>query len=148
MKGNLWTVVLIACALALLVPIVNGGYADAATTEVANETATVDYDQAYSLGQSPADVYEYGSFDVDANGTNLTRGTDYLVNETSGQLDWLNTTATTDGDTAAVNYSYSAHDQQTTIQADILQTVGSWIGLLVMLFGLGYIIVLMGGGSY
>lgn len=148
MKGNLWTVAVLACALALLIPIAHGGFASAADTKTANETTTVDYDQPYTLGESPDEIYEYESFTVSANNTTLTRGTDYLVNESAGELDWQNTTVTSNGDAADVNYTFAVHDQRTQAQADLLATAGTWAGFLVVISALGYIVILMGGGSF
>jgi hypothetical protein len=148
MKGNLWTVLAVACALALLIPIVHGGASDAATPDNATESATVDYDTNYNLANDPDTVFEYEAFTVSSGGTQLDRGSDYLVNETAGEIDWQNTTATTDGDSASVEYNFTTLDDTTQNQVDLLATMGSWVGLLVLVVGMGYLIILIGGGSF
>lgn len=144
MKGSLWTVIVIACALALVVPLVNGGLADAETTD-RTESATVDYDVNYTLA---VDGSEYPSLSVTTNTTTLTNGTDYLFDAEAATIDWQNTTATTDGEAATIEYTAVDRTQTTENVVTILETAGSWAGFLLLIAAMGYIVVLMGGGGF
>lgn len=146
MKGNVWTVVVIALALAFLVPVINVGYANATEQRVANESTTVDYSSNYTLGQQAVD--SYGELTVRANAAELANGTDYVFHPDTGNgtIDWQDTAATSDGDAATVNYTYQVHDQGTEDQRRILATIGPWIGTLLLVAVAGTIIRFLGGG--
>jgi len=146
MKGNVWTVVVIALALAFLVPVINVGYANATEQRVANESTTVDYSSNYTLGQQAVD--SYGELTVRANAAELTNGTDYVFhpNNGNGTIDWQDTAATSDGDPATLNYTYQVHDQGTEDQRQILATIGPWIGTLLLVAVAGTIVRFLGGG--
>lgn len=150
MKGNLWIVGTIALALALAVPAINIGFSQAAVADSATENTTIDYQTNYTLAND--DPYEYTSLNVSSNGSELEQGLDYLFNESEGTINWQNTAETSDGDDATVSYEYRDHDEQTTIQADILRMVSAPIGLLLLITALGYLVVLTfrgaGGGGF
>lgn len=141
MRGNLWTLVVIALVLALALPAVNIGFANAAQPGDSLENTTVDYDQNYTLEDN--DVYEYTSLTVTANGTQLSEGTDYTFDADNGTIDWLDTLATTDGDDATVEYDYTDHDETTSNQRRLLQTIATPVGFLAMLIAFGYLLVLI-----
>lgn len=150
MKGNLWTVIALALALAVLVPVVNIGFANAAQNGVANESTAIDFSQNYTLEESPDDVFEYGNFTVidEGSGNELVRGSDYLIDETAGELDWQDTVNTTDGNQSSVNYTYEFHDGTTDAQNRVLTTAGVWVGYILIAAALGYLVILTGGGSF
>jgi hypothetical protein len=144
MKGRLWTVVAIACVLALAVPVINGGYTEAVGADT-NETATVDYDTDTQLA---ADGTEYVVESIQASSGQLTAGEDYTVDEDTGTVDWLNTSATTDGESVDVFYTALQPESDTQQGRDILATAGVWVGFALLISAMGYIVVLMGGGDF
>jgi len=149
MKGNLWQIAVVALALALFLPlVVNGAFTDAAQQRSSNETATVDYDDPYSVEQQ--DVVQYNStITVAYNGTTLSEGDDYEWNTTSGEVEWLSSNSTTDGDQVFVDYGYEDHDDRTELVATILSWNESWIGLLLLIVALGTLkIMALGSGGF
>lgn len=141
MRGNLWGLVVIALALALALPAVNIGFANAAQPGESVENTTVDYDQNYTLGNN--DVYEYTSLNVTANTTQLSEGTDYRFDTANGTISWLDTLATADGDDATVQYEFTDHDETTSNQKRLLQTVATPVGFLALMITFGYLLVLV-----
>jgi predicted lipoprotein len=139
----MWTVAVIACALALLVPLVHGALADAETDSV-EETVTVDYDTNTTLNQTGSS-YE---LTVTVDGTELDNGTDYVFDPGAASIDWQNTTASSGGDTATLSYDVVDRTQTTDRTVDILATTGSWAGFLLMIAALGYLVTLIGGGGF
>jgi len=144
MQGRLWTVVAIACVLALAVPVVNGGYTDAAGAD-ANETATVDYSTDYDL---TTDGTEFVVESIQASSGQLTAGEDYIADEDAGAIDWQNTSATTDGESVDVYYQALQPDSDTQQGRDLLATAGVWLGFALLIAAAGYIVVLIGGGDF
>lgn len=145
MKGNLWAIAVLFIGLIVLLPAAGAAYADSARTATANETTAVDYDAPYTLGET--DVENYTSFTVTANNATLSEGADYTFDAPNATIDWVNTTATSDGDTAAVNYTYTYYDTPTQTAATILTTAGTWIGFAAVIVVLGYVLVMIPGGS-
>lgn len=90
---------------------------------VENETHTIDY-TAESSVNAPERAFSYNNtVTVAANGSTLSRGTDYEWNSSTGTLTWLNSTATTEGDTALVNYAYEAPTEGTQERRNILASL-------------------------
>lgn len=144
MQGRLWTVVAIACVLALAVPVVNGGYTEAVGADQ-NETATVDYQNDTTLNASGT---EYVVKSIQASSGQLVEGTDYVVDESAGTVDFQDTPATTDGETVDVFYEALQPDSDTQQGRDILATSGTWLGFALLIGAMGYIVVLIGGGDF
>lgn len=145
MKGNLWTIAVLFIGLLVLLPAVNVAFADAAQSAAANESTTVDHSTNYTLGVT--NVEEYTALNVSANDTELTNGTDYLFDPSNATIDWQDTSATSDGDDAAVNYTYTYYDDTTQTVESTLATVGVWVGYAAVMAVLGYLLLLIPGGS-
>lgn len=143
-KGNIWQVAVLALALALLVGGANVAFGDAAEEFTAEETTTVDYSTNYTLQND--DVYRHVQLTIHFNGTELSEPDDYVFDENDSEVDWQPSTDTTDGEDATLNYTYEDHSEQTQDFAAILGTAGTWIGLLLMIAALGYLMVLLFGG--
>jgi hypothetical protein len=142
MQGRLWTVVAIACVLALAVPVVNGGYTEATGTD-ATDSTTIDYDADYQLA---TDGESYVVEKVNTSSATLTEGEDFSV---SGEaIDWINTSATTDGENVTVEYQALQPDADTQQGKQILGTAGVWLGFALLIGAMGYIVVLIGGGDF
>jgi hypothetical protein len=148
MKGNLWQVVVIALALALALPLfVNGGFGAAATQSEANETTTVNFNSPYQVEN--ADAYELNqSITVTQNGTELSSGTDYAWNQSTGEVSWLKN-GTASEDSTTIEYQYRDHTDRTTLIATLLEANASWIGLLLLVVAMGFLkIFSIGGGGF
>lgn len=143
-KGNIWQVAVLALALALLVGGANVAFSAAAEEFTVEETATVDYSTNYTLQND--DAYRYVQLTITSNGTELSEPEDYVFNETSAEVDWQTSPDTTEGDDATLNYTYEDHSDLTRNFAAILGTAGTWIGLLLMVAALGYLLVIVFGG--
>lgn len=139
MKGSIWTVVVIALALALGASAVNIGYSNAAAPGNATENATVDYDVNYTVEN--ADAYEFTSLNVTSNGTELREGTDFEFDVENGTVNWINSVETTDGDAATVAYDFRDHSDTTQNQRNYLALVSGPLGLLLMIVALGALFV-------
>jgi len=142
MQGRLWTVVAIACVLALAVPVVNGGYTEAAGTD-ATDSTTIDYSADYQLA---TDGDGYVVERVNTSSATLTEGEDYTVN--GATIEWQNTSATTDGEAVDIQYQALQPDSDTRQGKQILGTAGVWLGFALLIGAMGYIVVLIGGGDF
>ncbi len=152
MKGNLWTVVVVALFLAILLPAVNLGYQDTTKTATANtEAVTVDYSENTTVdnADTATSFYDNETIQTDGGNTTLEDGIDYEWNTTTGEIQWLNTTATTDGDTATITYTYQYHGQTTSNIAALLQPWGTILGVFLFVTVLGYFVnAALGGGGF
>jgi hypothetical protein len=152
MKGNLWQVIVVVLALALLLPVADAGLER--TAFAANETdqgLTVDYDAPAELSVQPqGDVYEYQSLNVTDNGTTLTAGSDYAFNESEGAIYWINdsTNSISDGDTYTASYQYLTHDDDTQAVDDVLSRLAIPLGFLLLIVAMGWLVTLIGGGDW
>jgi hypothetical protein len=144
MQGRLWTVVAIACVLALAVPVVNGGYTEATGTD-ATDSTTIDYSADYQLA---TDGDEYVVERVNTSSATLTEGDDFTIDGEAGTIDWLDTSATTDGENVTVEYQALQPDSDTRQGKEILGTAGVWLGFALLIGAMGYIVVLIGGGDF
>jgi len=142
MQGRLWTVVAIACVLALAVPVVNGGYTEATGTD-ATDSTTIDYSSDYQLA---TDGDSYVVERVNTSSATLTEGEDYTVN--GATIEWQNTSATTDGEAVDIQYQALQPDSDTRQGKQILGTAGVWLGFALLIGAMGYIVVLIGGGDF
>lgn len=115
---------------------------------VANEPITVDYGTNTSVDNASAVEYS-DSVTITFNGSTLEAGTDYVWNATSGEVDWKNTAATTDGDTAHIDYTYYYRTEATTLIGGVIRPFGRVLALLLVaaiVMG-GYKFATAGGGA-
>jgi outer membrane lipoprotein-sorting protein len=146
-KGNAWTVLVVFLLLGVGAAAINTGASPEEVRETkTNETATIDYDTNTTLGPDYAVNYS-DTITVYANGSELAAGTDYQYNSTSGVVDWLNTTATSDGDTAKVSYSFGKQTASTRINSDLLETYGGYLGLFGLFVAVGMLWKFTGTGG-
>lgn len=127
-------------------------YTDAAETQsVTNESITVDYDNLTAVEAADEavrfneTVTVYNSTDAE-----LVATTDYTWHAGNGSVEWHNTTATFDGEDAAISYEYDDQDEETKDMASVLEKVLLTAGVGLLLFGgvvvLGWLDMLPGGG--
>lgn len=141
-----------AGALALLVVVVGtltlataGGYAyqsnvPTETVNVTNETATVDYDTPTTLDEHEFYLtYDESSIAVrNSSNESLTAGTDYEFAASNGTVTWLNTTNTSEGNTAYVDYNATYHPQEARLARTVVES-----GLLLAVF-LPFVVLALG----
>jgi hypothetical protein len=148
MKGSLWTVAVLACALVLAVPLVNAAAQTTGINESVSETATVDYTQNYTLANN--DSQSFGELTVDnSSGVRLTNGSeaDYLFNRNDGTIEWDSTTKTSSGEVVTINYTYQDQTERQDAASSTLLAFGEFVGFLLLVAGMGYLVILMVGGS-
>jgi len=113
---------------------------------VENESATVNYDSPSTL---PAPDYTFtysSSITVTVDNSTLTEGSDYTWNATSGTITWLNSSSTTDGDTALVDYQYTAPTDDTRDRRNILASLANLLPYAALAVGVFAAIELMDSG--
>jgi len=113
---------------------------------IANETHTVDYTADSSVNTPERTFSHDNTVSVTANGSTLSRGTDYEWNSSTGTLTWLNTTATSEGDTALVDYAYEAPTEGTQERRDILASLAQLLPYGALAVGVFAAIKLMDSG--
>lgn len=118
--------------LSLAVPALATAYDYAGTPLEYEESLTVDYNNTSTVSEN-ATIEGYGDDEtIVANGTTLVEGTDYEWNTTSGEVTWLQSANTSDGDSATI--TYRAH--QRTGETQLAWTLISPFMALFGLFGL------------
>lgn len=113
--------------------------ADGAQTEtVTNESLTVDYGNESTVSLSGVTYSD--TVEIVANDTTLEDGTDYEWNSTIGNVTWIDTSATSDGDDALINYSVDQVTAESQQYADVLSILVLPLALLItLLLGLSAI---------
>jgi hypothetical protein len=88
-----------------------------------NESHVINYTTESSV-DAPAYTFSYNdTITVTANGSTLTAGTDYEWNASVGNITWLNSTQTANGDNALVDYGYQAPTEDTYERRNILASL-------------------------
>lgn len=143
--GSIWTVIVVAIALALALVGLNAAFADAAESNQATRNITVDQGSNVSV---EIDAYEVTDNEtVTSNGTTLSEGSDYNWYPTEQTLEWLTSSNTTNGDDATLDVQIEAHEQAERTTGDLLSAAGSWIGILLLVTAIAWILnVALGGG--
>lgn len=152
MRGTLGAVLAVAVLGGLLLPAVGGVYADQQTAvETENATVTVDYNNSTTVPSEPYDLV-YDNETVTANSTTLTEGTDYDYDNASRELAFTDTTATSSGDDATIEYAYrvEARSQTTTALAGVLTALQSFVWVLALAAAGGVVLAHLysGGGGF
>lgn len=147
MKGNIWQVAVVALACALALPALNVAQTNATVQGAENESVTVDYTNNSTVSADAVSFNE--TVTITSEGTTLTDGTDYEWYHETGTVEWYNTSSTTEGDTAWVDYTYQYRTQETEDVSGMLASVSPVLGLLLLITGLGALLVISwGGGAY
>lgn len=130
MQGDSDTITQLAVVILLLgmaVPTLGAAYSSAGSPVEYEDTAAIDYQTDTDL-TADATSEGYAVDKITANETTLTEGTDYEANLTAGSIDWLNTSTTSSGDTATIEYLATQRSAET-------ETAYSIIAPLMGLFG-------------
>lgn len=118
------------------------------TSTVTNESMTVDYDELVPVDNVDTSESFYDNETVyAADGSQLTEGTDYTFNASSGYVNWTDTTSTTDGEEAAITYTYDHKSDEgyrwgAPVKAGIgILPILAFAAAAIFVAGLGYFAV-------
>jgi len=103
----------------------------AVVVAVTDESITVDYDREVSVNESGLEYNE--PVTITNDGTTLQEGTDYEWNATTGNVTWYNTTSTSEGDQAEIDYEYEAVTEESQQLAQLVSIFEIPLALLVLL---------------
>lgn len=124
------TVVLL---LVLAVPALTTAHTYAGTPLDYQDTATVDYSNDYEVSEN-ATVEDYSeNVTIVVDGSTLEADTDYSWNSTSGIVDWRNTSATSEGDSATIDYQAHQRTQETATTWMLLAPLMGLFGLFAFI---------------
>lgn len=98
-------VILVLFVPAMSASVGSSAQSDAGTVaaNVTGESLTVDYDNPSRVGER-GDAYSETVTVRDENGTQLAAGVDYRWNDRTGEIAWIDTPETTDGEPATIDY--------------------------------------------
>lgn len=139
-SATVFELAVVVVGIVLFLTMASGAYADATVNKsIDNQTVTVDYTNDSQL--DAVDVVEYRNATVfNSSGDELTEGTDYNYSKQNGSVDWINTTATTEGSTATVSFDYATHQEEARLVASIVEPLSAVMGLLPWLVGVGAVL--------
>jgi len=126
-------VAVVLLLLVLAVPALATAHEFAGTPLDYEETLTVDYTSDSSVSEN-ATVEGYSeTVNISANGEQLTEGTDYRWNESAGTVTWLDTSATSDGDSATINYQAHQRTGETALAWTVISPLMGLFGLFALI---------------
>lgn len=118
--------------LILAVPALATAHEFAGTPIAYEEDATVDYASDYQVAQN-ATVEGYGDEPVVVvDGDELARGEDYRWDDDAGTVDWVNSTNTTSGDTALVQYRAYQRTEETALSWTVIAPLMGLFGIFAL----------------
>lgn len=143
---------ILVVVLASLAIVTATGFAYANNTPAVNRTdaenLTVDYYNDSQLAHGGT-ALEYSDLTLtNSSNTTLDEGTDYEFDPSSGQVDWRNTTRTTDGETVRAEYAYTVHPRETRVILGVVRPVTGTIlpYLAVLVGGVGTVVAVASAG--
>lgn len=132
MKGSLWQVAVLFLVIALALPALDIALADAADEVAATDGATIDYDAVTTVDADGFSYNETITVTTDS-GTELDAGTDYEWDAATGNVTWLNSSATADGESVTIAYATLQHDEATETSNDALWAFApAFLGLILL----------------
>ena len=137
MANDLFAMLAVLLIVALGAAVFQPAFASGAERVTTTESVTVDYQTSTSVNESGLRYSDDVS--VAVNGSSLTQGSDFRWNETSGEISFVNTSATSSGDTATVTVEYRAPSNQQRSVAQMLNVLATPLVLLLFLLAGGYI---------
>lgn len=122
---HLWTLIVLLLGVFLLgVGGMQAGYDNATEAfTVTDEAVTVDYDAETNLSKSGQAESFNESITVSVDGATLQEGADYEWHPSRGNVSWINSTATVDGETAFIDYTYQDHPEGTQFSFNMFYLV-------------------------
>lgn len=144
---NTWGVLIVLIGIAVLLAGLSTGYQAAGYEHtIENETHDVDYNAESSL-DAPEYTFSYSTtVTVTANNTTLDAGSDYEYNSSVGNITWLNSSATSDGDDAFVTYTYEAPTEGAHERNQLLGSVVQIVAYAALAVGVFATVQLMSSG--
>lgn len=139
---HLWTLIVLLLGVFMLgVGGMQAGYDNATESfEITGEAATVDYDQETSLSKSGEAESFNESITVTVDGSELAEGTDYEWHPSRGNVSWINTSATTEGDSASIDYEYTDHPEATQFSFDMFHIVLLFVAFMMLYVSLKWVL--------
>lgn len=122
-------VAVVVLLLLLAVPALSTAHAAAGTPFDYSEELTVDYGNESAVSEN-ATVEGYSeNVTIVVDGTTLEDGTDYSWNDSAGTVEWYNTTNTSDGDSATIDYTAYQRTAETQMAWTIIAPFMGLFGL-------------------
>lgn len=139
---HLWTLIVLLLGVFLLgVGGMQSGYDNATEAfTVTGEAANVDYDTEYNLSKSGEAESFNESIVVRANGTVLTEGSDYEWHQSRGNVSWINSSATSAGDAASIDYEYQDHPEGTEFSFNMFHLMLLFISFMMVYVALKWVL--------
>jgi hypothetical protein len=121
---GLFVAFLVAGSLAAM----EGSQANARDFQVSSESLTVDYENTSTVTASDRAIRFFDNETVrNSSGTVLSEGDDYRWNTSSGSIEWINSTDTTEGANATIAYGFTGWSETT---GALRQTTSDYTALL------------------
>lgn len=123
-------VAVVILLLSLAVPALATAHEAAGTPIEYGETVTVDYNQTTSVAENATvEGYSETVTITTSDGQQLAEGTDYEWDGAAGNISWINSANTNDGDTVTVEYAAHQRTSETEMSWMILAPLMSLFGL-------------------
>jgi len=145
MKSSIWGLGAVLVLLLAAAPAVNIAYAGAGVSQpIEDEPMSVEYGAPVPV---ETNATAYGAdVTITRNGSTLSPGTDYRWHAANGTIDFLNTSATSAGDTVLVDYDARQRSSSTEQFATLFALGGRVAGFLVLALGVGLALQGVRGG--
>lgn len=146
MKGSIWSVAVVALALALVVMGGNIAFGNAAEEEFVTRDDSVDKGTTTSFQIDAYRVTDNITVE-NSTGHELTRGDDYAWNKNNSTIEYLLSSDQDDGESVTATIAVERHEENEKTTGGILSVTGGWIGHLLLIVGMGYLLVMVFGGG-
>ena len=125
-------VAVVVLLLVLAVPALATAHELAGTPFDYEESLTVDYQNDSQVSEN-ATVEGYSeSVNISVDGDQLTSGVDYVWDADNGSVDWNDTTNTTSGDTAEIEYQAYQRTAETALAWNLIAPFMGLFGLFAL----------------
>jgi len=125
-------VAVVVLLLVLAVPALATAHEFAGTPLDYSETLTVDYAAESAVSQN-ATVEGYSdTVTITSGGQTLVAGTDYRWDAANGTVNWLNTTNTTSGDSATIEYQAYQRTGESALAWTVISPLMGLFGLFAL----------------
>jgi len=144
---GLFTFLVVILGLGILFAgAVNVGYDNADRQfAVDGEDMTVDYTDVVPVDEQPDDAeYNQSVTIINSSDVELTDGTDYEWDATNGEVTFINTNSTTDGETVAIDYQYRATPEETKAFGGAIEVVGIALIFIMALLAVQWLFDVVG----
>jgi len=138
MADDLFGVVAVAVILGIGVVALGPAFIGGSDRVSASESVTVDYSGATNVSEEGL-RYDDEVRVSDSNGTALREDVDYDWDQRNGTISFVNTSATTAGESVTVAYEYREAGQRQQTVAAVVNALGLPLVLLLFLLAGGYV---------